>query len=168
MLWRGRRGSEWAITSHMVGERFVLIDPDTATTPDLPVAALNNDVTVLASGLGDSVPVAASVAVTGASVLPPAPVHLAAARESDGSVMLSWVRRSRQGWHWIDGVDVPLVEESERYRIAIHPPTGLASEMETTAPVATLAASACPAGSMIEVAQIGNAGASRPAAITCN
>jgi hypothetical protein len=30
---------------------------------------------------------------------------------------VSWVRRSRDGWVWRDGVDVPLADEVERYRV---------------------------------------------------
>jgi hypothetical protein len=30
-----------------------------------------------------------------------------------------WVRRSREGWRWPDGIDAPLAEETELYRIEI-------------------------------------------------
>ena len=32
---------------------------------------------------------------------------------------MRWTRRSRAGWRWIDGVDAPLGEERERYRVTL-------------------------------------------------
>lgn len=165
-LWRGRRGTEWAIGRQRAGDRFVLIEADAVTTADLPVAALGGQAIVLASGLADPDPVQVPVAINGASVLPPAPVHLTATTQDDGSTAISWVRRSRQGWHWIDGVDAPLVEESERYRMTVRTPDGAVGSVDTVAPALTLSAGACPTGSQLAVAQIGNAGASRPTIIT--
>src|SRR3546814_11179567 len=52
-------------------------------------------------------------------LLPPSPVHVTASLLADGSVNVQWIRRSRQGWGWIDGVDAPLGEESERYRVTL-------------------------------------------------
>jgi hypothetical protein len=37
----------------------------------------------------------------------------------DGSAAVHWVRRSREGWRWPDGIDAPLAEETELYRIEI-------------------------------------------------
>jgi hypothetical protein len=33
--------------------------------------------------------------------------------------MLRWTRRSRAGWRWSDGVEAPLVEETEAYRVTV-------------------------------------------------
>jgi hypothetical protein len=55
----------------------------------------------------------------GASVVPPSPVHMRCAREADGSATVRWTRRSRAGWRWIDGVDAPLAEEIEAYRVTV-------------------------------------------------
>ena len=55
--------------------------------------------------------------VTGDSVLPPAPVHVAG-HWSGSDFNLRWLRRSRAGWRWIDGADAPLVEEVERYTVS--------------------------------------------------
>src|SRR3546814_7531130 len=52
-------------------------------------------------------------------LLPPSPVHVTASLLADGSVNVQWIRRSRQGGGWIDGVDAPLGEESERYRVPL-------------------------------------------------
>ena len=55
----------------------------------------------------------------GGSVVPPSPVHLRFASEADGSATVRWTRRSRAGWRWIDGVDAPLAEEIEAYRVTV-------------------------------------------------
>lgn len=115
-LWRGRRGTEPAIGTAQAGDRFVLLERVELKTLDLS-ANLGSTVKVLAQGVDDPVDAApAVVALGGISFLPPSPVHLNAAPDGDGT-RLSWVRRSRVGWDWRDGVDAPLGEESEQYQI---------------------------------------------------
>ena len=53
-------------------------------------------------------------------------VVLRARLRSDGRYDLSWIRRSRAGWPWIDGVDAPLGEDREAYRLTIQPDGGAA------------------------------------------
>jgi hypothetical protein len=108
-LLRGRRGTEWAMSEHATGERFVLLDPATVKSFETPVSALGGSVELLATGLGDAEdPVSVSDIVHGRSVRPPAPVHLSAYREAGGDIRFAWVRRSRIGWAWTSGGDVPL------------------------------------------------------------
>ncbi|MFD1788050.1 phage tail protein [Sphingomonas floccifaciens] len=118
-LWRGRLGTEWAIDSGGVGQRFVLLDAATSTRIDLPSGVIGREVRVMASGVGDGdTPAIASIVVDGASVAPPTPVHLTVRRAADGSRQASWVRRSRAGWVWGEGIDTPLAEERETYAVA--------------------------------------------------
>lgn len=57
---------------------------------------------------------------TGRGLKPYAPVHADARRRADGAIELSWIRRTREGGDpWYDGVDVPLSETSEAYRLEI-------------------------------------------------
>lgn len=113
-LLRGRRGTEAAAGVQAPGARFVLIEADALAAIDLPLSAVGGSIAIMAAGVGDGDgPARVDVPVTGTSVLPPPPVHL---RIDDGSV-LRWARRSRSGWRWTDGGDVPLGEESERYQI---------------------------------------------------
>jgi hypothetical protein len=135
-LLRGRRGTEPAMAEHHAGERFVLLEPETLTEFNLPVGTLGQAVRVLASSVGDTDgAVEASAQIDGASLRPPAPVALRWSANGDGGATLRWTRRSRSGWHWLDGSDVPLAEESERYRIEI----GDRVEIVTT-PVAVITA----------------------------
>lgn len=152
-LLRGRRGTETA-TPHLPGTRFVLLEPEALVAIDLPLSALGGTAAVMASGVGDQDgPVRTDVPVSGRSVLPPSPVHVRIEQEGDGAV-LRWARRSRAGWRWSDGGDVPLAEEREHYRIDLAD-----TAAETDAPRLALAAGAAPLG----VRQLGTHGAS-PAA----
>lgn len=114
-LWRGRRGTEDAVTTHTAGEPFTLVTRATIATlvPPLGTAQLS----VMAQGVGDPQPVLATLATPSRAVQPLSPVGLAAARAASGDISLTWTRRSRDGWQWLDLVDAPLVEESEQYRV---------------------------------------------------
>lgn len=51
--------------------------------------------------------------------LPLSPVHLRLSREPNGDARLDWIRRGRiDADNWL-GEDIPLGEESERYRVEI-------------------------------------------------
>lgn len=159
-LWRGRRGT--APTSHPPGARFLLVEPAMTRTIALPGAAPGERVLVMASGVGDDEsPVIREAVLSGASVAPPAPVAL---RIDDGHV--HWIRRSRQGWAWQDGVDTPLSEERERYRVRVTTPQS-ARELFTAAPFATLTqAERAMRPLMVAVCQYGTLALSSEATIT--
>ena len=116
-LWRGRRGTEDAIVAHPAGSRFVLVEAGTGVVllPHLAVPGI----TVMASGIGDTSPYPTAVCTTaGRCIMPLSPVALSAHPLPGGDIELRWIRRSREGWAWRDGVDVPLAEEREAYRVA--------------------------------------------------
>ena len=139
-LLRGRRGTEWAIGRQKTGDRFVMIESPTVRSIDLPLAALGQRIRVLASGVGDTGgPVEAALSLDGASVRPPSPVHLSATVTESGDTVLRWSRRSRAGWRWIDGVDAPLGEETEAYRVTLTFDDSSARTIETNRPTCTLA-----------------------------
>jgi hypothetical protein len=164
-LYRGRRGTEAAIGKQAPGDRFVLLSADTSMTIDLPFSVLGHDVRVMASGIGDiDGAVSVTAAVSGRSVLPPAPVALRAVELGGGDLLLRWTRRSRAGWRWIDGVDAPLVEERDAYRLTIE--AGAATRIaETGAPEWTATAAERGAGLRVAVRQIGAAGESAAATL---
>jgi hypothetical protein len=57
--------------------------------------------------------------VTARSTTPLAPVHASAKWVEDGSIAISWIRRSRIDAGWRDGIDQMLVEDAERYKVAL-------------------------------------------------
>jgi Putative phage tail protein len=123
-LWRGRRGTEARVSGHVADERFVLIE--SAALVPVPADYAVPGLRVRATGIGDGADgTEAVLATAGLAVTPLAPVHLTAARRSDGGFDVRWVRRSRDGWRWRDSVEVPVGEEREAYRV-VRTGTGLA------------------------------------------
>lgn len=115
-LWRGRGGTETAITSHTVDEDFILLDG--AGTPlDPETIGSSPGTRIAAIGLGDTEAVYAPIALRGIGSRPPSPVHGRLSRHSDGSASLIWTRRARGAWLWADGVETPLNEQREIYDV---------------------------------------------------
>jgi hypothetical protein len=168
-LLRGRRGTEWAAGGHVAGEPFVLIESESLLGIDLPLAAIGAEIRMSAQGIGDAAGgPAAELTFQGRALRPPAPVHLRSQRQVNGDFLVTWVRRSRAGWDWLDGGDAPLGEEQESYRLRA---VGSASERSVmlNAPsyIYTAAEQAADGAGFktISVEQIGTFAASRPAII---
>jgi hypothetical protein len=171
-LVRGRRGTGWAAVDHVVGERFVLIDPETLFAYDPPLRVAGADVQVLASGIGDPTPVTATASSVGEALRPPTPVHMNATRREDGGFDVHWIRQSRTGWSWLDACDAPLSEDSERYRLTIRRGDGAERSYDIGTAAFDYAATAVAADNItgptvtLSVIQIGTSMASRAASIT--
>jgi hypothetical protein len=173
-LRRGLRGTEWAMAGHEAGEPFLLIEEERLVEP-LTLAGLTGEVgatmTVAALGLGDADAVEAGATIRGEALIPPAPVHLRVERVEDG-LAVRWVRRSRTGWRWTSGSDVPLAEESERYAVRVLDGDRLVRGVEVAEPGwtydAVMIASDGVAATMvtIQVAQIGTRAMGRAAQLT--
>jgi Putative phage tail protein len=170
-LWRGRRGTEWAAADlHPAASAFVLVEPNTLAP--LTARASVGGVHVMAIGVGDQTGVVATGPnMVGTATRPLTPIGLKA-QSSGNDVVIAWTRRSRDGWRWSDGVDAPLAEENERYRV-IKTAVGRPDVVnDVTAPTWTYTAAEraadFAAGALtasISVAQIGSRGLSRPVAI---
>ncbi len=170
-LLRGRRGTEWAVTTHGANAPFTLIEPGSLAPLSIPGGVA--DVRVMASGVGDTAPVLAQLSAPGRALLPLSPVRLTSLRMDNGDVVISWTRRSRDGWRWSDGVDAPLAEERERYSVALSSNIGAVQNIEVIAPQWTYSAAAIAAdrafgatSMTISIAQIGTFGSSRRTAMT--
>ena len=162
-LLRGRRGTEGEAVA--AGDGFALLDPAGVRVIDLPLAAIGGEVRVMAAGVADARPAVARLAVEGRAVRPPAPAQLRTERTDDG-VLLRWTRRSRAGWRWVDGVDAPLGEEAERYRVVLVAADGATRQVECDAPALPIAAATWATIARVEVRQRGTWAESRPATIT--
>src|SRR5437773_1982324 len=110
-LLRGRGGTEWACSIHAINEFFCVIEP--GSVQPLPLSQWSIGAAITAAALGSS---SASATISAESIRPPRPVKLAAAVQPTGEMVVSWTRRSRDGWSWIDDVDAPLCERIEQYR----------------------------------------------------
>ncbi len=157
------------MAEHVAGERFVLVDADTLRPWTLPTSAIGSTARIVASGVGDATPAEASLVFQARALRPPAPVALAATPQADGSLLVGWTRRSRQGWAWLDDTDAPLAEESERYRLTAIRAGGTPLTIDSATPSTSVSADQLAAigGSAplsIEIVQIGTAAASLPPA----
>jgi hypothetical protein len=167
-LVRGRGGTEWAMTEHGPGEPFALIERDALQPVALPAWLIGSSLGATLSGPANGAS-ASIAAFAGESCRPLSPVRLQSAITSAGALELAWTRRSRRGWAWIDQVDAPLGETREQYRITVEGTLG-SLELTSDQPTAVIAAAdLVQVGSgpaTIEVRQIGDLGASRPATST--
>jgi hypothetical protein len=117
-LLRGRRGTESRVSAHKVGDRFVLVDQTAMLACRIPPEALGSEVRLRAVSEEGSAFVPISATVTGRSLQPLSPAHLRL--ESIGNdVVVTWTRRSRDGFGWADFAEAPLAESSEVYRVDV-------------------------------------------------
>jgi len=138
-LLRARRGS--VVRAWPKGTAFALIEEACVATVAVPHSRAGETIRLMASGPGDPTPVAVAVTLSGMSVAPPSPVRLRASRRGDGSGEVRWVRRSRLGWRWSDGMEVPLGEERELYAVTVG-----ARQLTSEAPQLALPAGSLPPG----------------------
>ena len=165
-LLRGRRGSEWAMGGHALHERFTLISRSSLQPVEMPMETLGSTISLRARGLADDTAPPIAVTLRGEALRPPSPVHLRAARTTSGELRMTWVRRSRVGWPWLDGTDVALGESTERYRVRVEGAAG-SVVVETIVPELLIASGQLvPLGIgplTVSVVQVGDFAASHPA-----
>lgn len=163
-LLRARGGTDWATGTHVSGEDFCLLDPDRLSTVEMPVTARGSTLRVQ-----DDRGAFADAQFNAETVRPLSPVNLEAALNPAGGLDVSWTRRSRAGFAWLDEVDAPIGESSEQYRVVLTGP-GQRAEFACTAPdIQVDTASLTKLGSgmvQIEVVQLGDFAASRAAVAT--
>ena len=170
-LLRGRGGSEAdALTGWPAGTPFALLDAAPVAL-DPVILGRGGDATIAAIGLADAEPVAAPLVGAGSTTRPLTPVH-PAVEHSAGSVTLAWVRRARGAWGWLDGVDVPLSEQAERYLVGVGDEAAPVAMWDLPEPrlelsEATFADLAARfSGQPLWVRQVGTYAASRPLLLT--
>ncbi len=118
-LLRGRGGTEAAAQAgHAAGAPFALLDgrPVAIDPAELdPTGATR----LAAIGLADDQPVIAAIANPGLTLRPLIPVHPRIEPTATGGLLLRWTRRARGAWNWPDGVETPLNEQAETYRVGL-------------------------------------------------
>lgn len=165
-LLRGTGGTEKAaMHGHPLGTAFVLLD---GTPVRIDAALAGAATSVAASGIADAEPVYAPIALSGVGQQPLTPVHPQAYLRTSGELQLGWTRRARGSWAWPEAVEVPLVEEAERYRVGVGDTVAPALLWDVSAPHHVLPAAEYAAlrtqfpGQAIWVRQIGSQAQSDP------
>jgi hypothetical protein len=117
-LLRGRLGTEYAIGTHALGERFVLLN-DTLAEIAMQESDIGRAITLtsVTAGVAEEDGNSAAVSYQANSLRPYAPVHLRGSRDSAGNLTVTWVRRARINAEWRDKVDVALDEATEQYEV---------------------------------------------------
>jgi hypothetical protein len=153
------------------GAAFALLD-DAPVALD-PAKLSESEGTVIgAIGLADPEPVYTTLINPGLTRRPLTPVHGRAIEKPDGSFALEWCRRSRGSWAWLDGVEVPLSEQTETYLVGLG--DSEAPELRWETGVALLEIDAADwssirsvhAGKPLWVRQVGTTAASLPLLLT--
>lgn len=161
-LLRGRVGSEWACATHASGEIFCLLQAGTFETVALSPSSMG---ATIEATVGET---SASVSFKGEALRPLMPINLSATRQAGGDVLLRWTRRSRTGLAWTDGVDVPLGEASEQYRVVLAS-SAASIELSAAEPMLLIDAARVDAlgtgGISISVQQVGDYAISRASQI---
>ncbi len=141
-LLRGRRGTEYATTTHTVGEDFVLLQSGSLDflAAQITDRGASYDFRALSKGqsLGDAQDYAFTYALN--TIRPFAPAGLSGTRSNgtSGDLTLTWKRRARLNAEWVDNIDVPLDESSESYDLEIMNGTSVMRTFSTiTAPTIT-------------------------------
>jgi hypothetical protein len=122
-LLRGRLGTEHAIRSPLaLGAPVVLLNEAVAKIDGKPaerLAARFYRWGPQALDIADPAWQQTTFATKAVGRMPWSPVQITGARNGGGDLTITWVRRTRFGGVWADGVDVPLNEESERYEVDV-------------------------------------------------
>lgn len=119
-LLRGRRGTEWAISSHALNEPVILMPAGVVRFAE-NLSIVGQALWWAAVTVGGDITGAAvqQITLTGADRKPYAPAHLNGSRSS-GDLTINWTRRTRLGGAWADGSGtVPVSEDTESYQIDI-------------------------------------------------
>lgn len=135
-LLRGRRGTEWAVAAHAIGERVVLLQTTTLKRIAESAADIGTPVYWKAVTIGKTLAGTQSQAFTdtGVALKPFAPVDLRKAGD-DSSVVVTWKRRSRLATRFTGsaGISVPLGEASESYTVELRNASNVLVSTETVA-----------------------------------
>lgn len=135
-LLRGRRGTEWAIGNHAIGDRFVFFDTDMMFDA---TASLNVDSYYKATTFGDFIEdsIAKFIRPEIRCLKPLSPSYVKAIRESNNDITITWKRRSRDVTGYLKTLQ--LFEETESYEIEIE--TGIGRILTSTSETVTYLAS---------------------------
>jgi hypothetical protein len=140
-LLRGRRGTEYAMSLHEVGDTFVFVNGSLARVPQTITEigvqryykAVSNGSTLLAT-------TEFTFTNEGTRLRPYAPVQLGGGLDAAGDLLLRATRRNRISGEWANSVDVPMSEATEAYEFEIWDGPAFGNLMRTLDRVSTASA----------------------------
>jgi hypothetical protein len=125
-LLRARLATNDVATSHVAGERFVLLTPQSIRRIQVDAIDERGQWTYVASTLGGRRDISyyQTVRHEGRALRPLSPVLLSAVRGANNVYVIRWTRRARINAAWEDGGDVPLDEGKEVYDVEVTTTSG--------------------------------------------
>lgn len=120
-LLRGIQGTEWASGTHVVGERFIVLDFDNVHGVPIDSSEVGLERTYRGVSIGQAVDDAPNVLFTPQNLhmKPLAPAQFTATRDGSNNIIFTWARRARINIEWHDDIDSPLDEGIEQYKLQI-------------------------------------------------
>jgi Putative phage tail protein len=127
-LLRARLGTEDRLAGHAPGERVVRLDAGAVRRVRTSIARLDRARYFRVDTLGAGLPSTVFEVFTngGRCLRPLSPFHVQVARQGNGDLVVTWVRRTRLAEGWRGRLAAALGETAERYRIVLYDPAGLA------------------------------------------
>jgi hypothetical protein len=120
-LLRGRNGTEWAMGTHVAGERFVLLQTTGLRRISMDAAEVGGTRYWRGVTVGRTIDTAPSQSAVfgGVSSKPLSPVTLRVTRDGSNNITFAWDRRSRLSASF-DAYSLPLGEAVEAYRVRVY------------------------------------------------
>ncbi len=122
-LLRGRLGTEDQVGSHAAGERFVLLEAATLVLVNAPITDWYAERMYRIGPVIESVASELYQTITftnqARAYRPWSVCHIAGSRDANGRLTLTWCRRDRSGGEWLDGSDIAMSEQVEKYELDI-------------------------------------------------
>jgi hypothetical protein len=143
-LLRGREGTEQFVSTHAIGDPFVLMNSAVKRVP-LSTSDIGLNLQFKAVTFGQRVVDAPSWAINFQSVgqKPLSPVQIGMGRTASSSydINMKWYRRARVNTAWRSSVDVPLDETTEAYEVDVYSTSSYTTVLRTITSTATAAGS---------------------------
>jgi len=116
---RGRAGTEHMLMGQAPGQPFLLLRGGDIARLSLSVNDLGQGGQFKAVPAGQSIESAPTQALTysGLALKPLGPVFLTANHDLGTGISVTWVRRSRTGFAWVDSADAPIGEDTLSFQI---------------------------------------------------
>lgn len=134
-LLRGRRGTEWAMTSHAIGEPAVLLRVEGILRVSYDSTRIGIDAYYKGVTLGKRLSSATAHVFndSGIAVRPFSPVDIRVSRSSSTDIVIAWKRRTRFRTQLggASGITVPLGEAAEAYVVRIYSDSGYTTLLRT-------------------------------------
>lgn len=123
-LRRGRKGTEQYMSTHAIGEQFVMLSTSTTKRVRLETADIGASLLYKAVTFGQNISEAVEIPFTPAAngLEPLSPVEIRAGRSAAASwdITIAWKRRARKNAEWRSYADVPLDDSPEAYVVEIY------------------------------------------------